>query len=41
MLTVYESSTGLPMTCDTCGAPANFVWYGNLGRQVQALLRGA
>jgi hypothetical protein len=29
MLTITDMSTGLPMVCDTCGSPANFVWYGN------------
>ena len=27
--TVIDAGTGLPMACDTCGAPANFVWYGS------------
>lgn len=27
---ITDSTTGLPVVCDTCGAPASFVWYGGL-----------
>ena len=26
---IIDSLTGMPMACDTCGAPADFVWYGS------------
>jgi hypothetical protein len=28
-LVITDTTTGLPMVCDTCGAPSNFVWYGS------------
>jgi hypothetical protein len=28
LMTITDTTTGLPMVCDTCGAPASFVWYG-------------
>ncbi|HLX52048.1 MAG TPA: hypothetical protein VKS82_27290 [Streptosporangiaceae bacterium] len=29
-MVITDTTTGLPMVCDTCGALADFVWYGGL-----------
>jgi hypothetical protein len=35
LMTITATTTGLPMACDTCGAPSIFIWYGWDGKPVR------